>query len=147
MRAVIQRVKQAQVCVNNDEEVGHINQGLVVFLGVAPQDQTEQIVKLVHKLVHLRIFTDNQGKMNLDLTQIQGSVLAISQFTLYGEMNRGNRPSFTGAAKFEQAHDLYHRFLQELDKQQVPYSSGRFGADMTITAVNDGPVTLIWEDE
>lgn len=143
MRALIQRVQEAQVTVA-DQVIGRIQQGLLIFLGIAPTDQQEQASALAQKIAKLRIFPDEQGQMNLSVDQVKGGLLIISQFTLYGDCEKGNRPSFTGAAKPEWAEPLYEFFIACL-KTACPdrqVQTGKFGADMRVHLVNWGPVTL-----
>lgn len=144
MRAVLQRVRRAQVWIDN-AVVGAIEQGLVLLLGVAPEDSPEGVRWLAEKVVHLRIFADELGKMNRSLLDIGGGVLVVSQFTLFGDCRKGRRPSFIGAAPPEVAIPLYEQFLDALRGYGVPVASGRFAADMQVELVNDGPVTLILE--
>ncbi len=143
MRALIQRVEEAHVTVA-EERVGGIGSGLLIFLGIAPSDQQEQAMTLAQKIVKLRIFPDEQGQMNLSVDQVQGGLLVISQFTLYGDCEKGNRPSFTGAAKPEWAEPLYTYFIACLRAlcPDRPVQTGIFGADMRVHLVNWGPVTL-----
>jgi D-aminoacyl-tRNA deacylase len=142
MRAVLQRVSRARVVVA-DEVTGAIEQGLLVLLGVAGNDTREQAVWLADKVVHLRIFNDSDGKMNLSLLDVGGACLIVSQFTLYGDARKGRRPSFIDAAGPPVAIPLYEAFLASVKAHGVPVATGRFGADMQVELVNDGPVTLI----
>jgi D-tyrosyl-tRNA(Tyr) deacylase len=142
MRAVLQRVRRARVVVA-EEVVGAIEHGLLVLLGVAPTDTAEQARWLADKVVGLRIFNDEAGKMNLGLDAVGGSVLVVSQFTLYGDARKGRRPSFIGAAGPEIAVPLYKAFIDAVRSLGVPVATGRFGANMQVELVNDGPVTLI----
>lgn len=143
MRAVIQRVRHASVSVD-DRVVGSIDEGLLVLLGVAPDDGPEQIRWMASKLAGLRIFKDEQGLMNRSLLDIGGSALVVSQFTLYGDTRKGRRPSFVGAAPPERAEPLYEQFCEALRAQGVGrVERGIFGADMQVQLLNDGPVTLI----
>ncbi len=142
MRAVIQRVTEARVIVDGDT-VGAIGRGLLVLLGVAPGDSAEQASWLAEKLSGLRVFADADGKMNLAVTDVGGAVLVVSQFTLYGDCRKGRRPSFVDAAAPEIAEPLYEAFVRETRSFGVPVATGRFGADMRVELVNDGPVTLI----
>jgi D-tyrosyl-tRNA(Tyr) deacylase len=144
MRAVVQRVRRASVTIG-DEVVGRIDRGLVVLLGVARGDTPARAKWLAEKVVGLRVFEDAEGKMNLALADVGGSVLAVSQFTLYGDCSKGRRPSFVEAAPPEEAIPLYERFVDGLKLQGVPVATGRFGADMQVELVNDGPVTLVLE--
>lgn len=142
MRAVIQRVSQALVTVGN-EVVGEIGPGLLVLLGVTHADTAEQAKWLADKIAGLRIFNDADGKMNRSVTDVGGSVLVVSQFTLYGDCQKGRRPSFVDAAPPETAVPLYEEFVNAVRALGVPTATGRFGAMMEVALVNDGPVTLI----
>lgn len=144
MRAVIQRVAHAELSVGG-KPVSAIGQGLAVYLGIAPQDGEPNAVAMAKKLAALRIFSDEEGKMNRSVRDVGGEVLLISQFTLYGDCSHGNRPSFIGAARPETAQPLYHRTAELLAQQGVPVRLGVFGADMHIEQGNDGPVTIIYE--
>jgi len=142
MRAVLQRVRRARVVVG-DEVVGAIERGLLVLLGVAPDDTPEAASKLADKIAGLRIFADAEDKMNLSVADVDGAVLVVSQFTLYGDCRKGRRPSFIDAAPPELAIPLYDAFINAVKAQGVPVATGRFGAMMQVELVNDGPVTLI----
>jgi D-tyrosyl-tRNA(Tyr) deacylase len=142
MRAVVQRVSRARVVVA-DEIVGEIGRGLLVLLGIAPSDTRGNVSWMAEKIAGLRIFRDAEGKMNLSVQDVVGSVLVVSQFTLYGDCSKGKRPSFIDAAKPEIAIPLYESFLDALRALGVPVAAGKFGADMSVELVNDGPVTLI----
>ncbi|MFU8792812.1 MAG: D-aminoacyl-tRNA deacylase [Acholeplasmataceae bacterium] len=143
MRAVIQRVKHATVEVDQ-KTVGMIHHGLLVYLGIGVNDTLDMIPKMAEKLLNLRVFEDQAGKMNLSVEDHKGSLMIISQFTLYGNATKGNRPSFTEAMPLKDAEDLYQSMLKYLgDKIHVAH--GVFGAHMTIHQVNDGPVTIIYE--
>ena len=144
MKLIIQRVTHASVTVDNNI-VGKIGQGFLVLLGVGPEDTKETAYYLVQKLIKLRIFEDENGKMNLSLKDINGELLIVSQFTLYADCTGGNRPSFVNAAKPEKANELYEYFIQECKKQNVNVEHGIFGADMKVELLNDGPVTIILE--
>jgi D-tyrosyl-tRNA(Tyr) deacylase len=139
MRALVQRVQEASVTVDG-ERVAGIGPGMLVLLGVKREDTPEQADKLAAKLRALRIFDDDEGRMNLSVEQTGGDVLVVSQFTLYGDARKGNRPSYVAAARPEQAEPLYERFCARLDAQR-----GVFGAMMEVELVNDGPVTLLLE--
>lgn len=143
MKCLIQRVKEANVSIEGSI-VGQIEQGLVVFLGITHTDTHEMIPHFVRKLTEMRIFSDSDEKMNLSLQDIKGSILLISQFTLYGDASKGRRPSFIKAARPEHAEPIYNAFLSQLSTQ-VPTASGQFGADMQVSILNDGPVTLLLE--
>jgi D-tyrosyl-tRNA(Tyr) deacylase len=142
MRAVLQRVQRARVLIQ-DEVAGAIGCGLVVLLGVAPDDTPEQARWLADKIVGLRIFADDEGKMNKSVQDVGGAVLVVSQFTLFGDCRKGRRPSFIGAAGPEVAVPLYEAFKDAVKSHGVTVQSGRFAADMQVELVNDGPVTLI----
>ena len=146
MRLVIQRVKHADVSVN-DKIVSKINQGFLVLLGVKSTDTSKDADYLVKKLVNLRIFEDKNGKMNLPLKSVNGELLIVSQFTLYGNCKEGNRPSFTDSAKPDIALPLYEYFIAECKKQIPIVETGVFGADMKVNLLNDGPVTIIIDSE
>ena len=144
MKILIQRVTQASVVVD-DKAVGTIGAGVVVFVGVTHSDTVAQVAWLANKLIHLRLFEDPSGKMNQSLLDKQGSALIISQFTLYADCNDGRRPSFIGAASPDMAKGLYEQFIVEVRKNGIPVETGIFGADMKVSLVNDGPVTLMLE--
>jgi len=144
MRAVLQRVSRAKVSVAG-ETIGEIGRGLLVLLGVAPTDTDEKARWLSEKIVGLRIFGDDEGKMNRDVVEIGGGILVVSQFTLYGDARKGRRPSFIAAAPPAIAIPLYEHFVNGIRALGVPTATGRFGADMQVELVNDGPVTLILE--
>ena len=141
MKVVIQRVKEAQVTID-DVLVGDISQGLLLLVGVGPDDEQEDLDYAVRKITNMRIFSDDMGKMNLSVQDIKGSILSVSQFTLFAETKKGNRPAFTGAAKPDKAEKMYLDFNEVL-AQFVPVETGVFGADMQVSLVNDGPVTII----
>ena len=142
MRAVVQRVKRASVTIDG-EVAGEIGVGLMVLLGVTYSDKEEQANWLAEKIVGLRIFADDEGKMNRDVTEAGGAVLVVSQFTLYGDCKKGRRPSFVDAAAPPIAIPLYEAFVNGIKRLGVPVATGRFGADMQVELVNDGPVTLL----
>ena len=142
MRAVVQRVSRARVEVDG-ETVGAVERGLLVLLGVQTPDTERDADYLAAKVVTLRIFNDAQGKMNRDVQDVQGGVLVVSQFTLYGDTRKGRRPSFVQAAPPEQAERLYEYFLEATARHGVPVAHGIFGAHMRVRLVNDGPVTLL----
>lgn len=144
MRALIQRVKRASVTVNS-EVTGKINNGLLIFLGVGEDDTEKQVQYLVEKCTGLRIFTDEQDKMNLSVKDINGEILVVSQFTLFGDCKKGKRPSFVRAARPETAIPLYESFIAHCKNTGLNVQTGEFGADMQIELINDGPVT-IWLD-
>jgi D-tyrosyl-tRNA(Tyr) deacylase len=142
MRAVVQRVSRAKVDIES-QTVGEVGRGLLVLLGVTHDDTTEDARWLAEKIVGLRIFPDADGKMNRDVMEAGGGVLVVSQFTLFGDCRKGRRPSFVAAAPPPIAVPLYEAFLQAVQSLGVPTAAGRFGADMQVELVNDGPVTLI----
>ena len=144
MRAVLTRVKSASVTIDG-QVVGKIGQGFLILLGVGPEDTLEHCRYLAQKALGLRIFEDENGKMNLGLDQIGGEVLVVSQFTLYGNCRKGRRPSFTDAAPPQLGNELYEAFLEECKALGYPPQHGQFGADMKVESINDGPVTL-WLD-
>lgn len=145
MRALLQRVTWAQVVVAG-EVIGRIEEGLLVLLGIGPEDGMEEIEKLGRKILQLRIFHDDMGKMNRSVTDIGGGLLVVSQFTLHADTRKGNRPSFTEAAPPELAHRLYEAFVAFLQNEYAgPVATGRFGAEMHVSLLNHGPVT-IWLD-
>lgn len=147
MKLVVQRVKNANVVVEN-QTIGEIGQGFMVLLGVAPTDTKEIADFLVQKLIHLRVFEDENEKMNLSIQDIDGELLIVSQFTLYANCNHGNRPSFTEAAKPDLANELYEYFVEQCQKENIKkVATGEFGADMQVSLQNDGPVTIILEKE
>lgn len=142
MRAVVTRVKSASVAIAG-EIVGQIGQGFLILLGVAPDDTDAQCKKLADKALGLRVFCDENGKMNRSLADVGGQVLVVSQFTLYADCKKGKRPSFTGAAVPEIAIPLYEQFLDECRARGFEPQHGRFGADMLVASENDGPVTIL----
>lgn len=144
MRACIQRVSAASVVVDG-EVTGQIGPGLLVLLGVASEDTDAELVWLADKIVGLRIFEDDEGKMNRSLAEVAGAMLVVSQFTLYGDCRKGRRPSFIAAAPPEQAEAMYERFVARVAGQGIRTATGRFRAHMDVQLVNDGPVT-IWID-
>lgn len=147
MKLVVQRVKNANVVIEN-KTVGEIKQGFMVLLGVAPTDTKEIADFLVQKLIKLRVFEDENQKMNLSIQDIDGELLIVSQFTLYADCNHGNRPSFIGAAAPDMANELYQYFVEQCKKQNIKkVATGEFGADMQVSLQNDGPVTIILEKD
>ena len=146
MRAVLTRVKSASVTIDG-EVVGKIGQGFLILLGVGPEDTEQKCRYLAEKALGLRVFEDENGKMNLGLADVGGSVLVVSQFTLYGNCRKGRRPSFVEAANPELGNRLYERFLQDCADLGFAPQHGRFGADMQVASVNDGPVTLILDTD
>jgi len=146
MRAVLTRVRSASVTIGG-EVVGQIGKGFLILLGVGPEDDETHCKYLAEKALGLRIFEDENGKMNLGLADVEGQVLVVSQFTLYGNCRKGRRPSFTEAAGPELGNLLYEAFLTECEKLGYPPQHGQFGADMQVESVNDGPVTLILDSQ
>jgi D-tyrosyl-tRNA(Tyr) deacylase len=142
MRAVVQRVTQAAVSVNG-VETGRIGRGLLIYLGVGAADKQADLTYLVHKAAGLRIFADDNGHMNRSVTDVGGSALVISQFTLFGDVRRGKRPSFTDAMEPISANQMYEAFVTGLKSCGVPCAQGVFGAMMAVQSVNDGPVTIL----
>ncbi len=142
MRAVVQRVSRASVLVAG-EVVGRISRGYLVLLGIAEDDTLDDLDYLVQKIVGLRVFEDSDGKMNLALGDVGGGVLAVSQFTLYGDCRKGRRPSFIAAARPERARELYAGFVHEIRARGIVCETGTFQAHMDVELVNDGPVTLL----
>lgn len=144
MRALIQRVKRGSVEVDG-QVIGSIGRGLVVLLGVSRGDDESDADYLARRVAHLRIFSDEHGRMNLSVTETGGDVLAVSQFTLYADTSRGRRPGFSEAAPPEQAESLYERFVSALEGHGLTVKTGRFQASMTVEILNDGPVTMMLE--
>ncbi|WP_269796974.1 D-aminoacyl-tRNA deacylase [Streptococcus sp. SM5] len=141
MKIIVQRVKQAQVSIEG-QVYSQIKQGLLLLVGVGPEDQLEDLDYAVRKLINMRIFSDAEGKMNLSVKDIEGEILSISQFTLFADTKKGNRPAFTAAAQPGMAEAFYQDLNRELAKE-VPVETGVFGADMQVELINDGPVTII----
>lgn len=144
MKFVIQRVSSANISVDN-KIVGTIDSGFLVLIGITHTDNHEIADALVKKLLNLRVFTDEQGKMNLSLKDVNGSLLLVSQFTLYADCTHGNRPSFTNAAKPDYANDLYEYIIDKCKNESINVQTGIFGAKMDINLINDGPVTIIFD--
>lgn len=142
MRVVLQRAKNARVIVN-EEVIGEIDHGLVLLVGITHDDTIDDLKYMVNKLINLRIFEDDGGKMNLSLKEVSGSILSISQFTLYGDTRKGRRPNFMQAARPEQAMELYESFNQLIRDEGIHVETGEFGAMMQVELTNDGPVTLM----
>ncbi len=142
MRAVVERVTNASVTVDG-REIGSIGRGLLVYLGVGENDEDKDIAYLASKVAGLRIFQDEKDAMNRSVVDIGGSVLVISQFTLFGDVRRGRRPSFTQAMAPKKAEQMYERFQEHLESLDIPLAKGQFGAMMKIHATNDGPVTIL----
>lgn len=141
MRVVVQRSKEASVSFN--DTINSIDKGLVVLLGMTNNDTIDDIKYLVKKIVNLRIFEDSDNKMNYSVKDINGSILLVSQFTLYASCKDGNRPSFTNALNYEESNKLYELFKTELKETGINFKTGEFGADMKVSLINDGPVTII----
>ncbi|EMY81712.1 D-tyrosyl-tRNA(Tyr) deacylase Dtd [Psychroflexus gondwanensis ACAM 44] len=147
MKIVVQRVKEASVEIGN-EISGTINTGLLIFLGIENEDGQEDINLLVKKIINLRVFPDDEDKMNLSLKDIEGELLVVSQFTLHASLKKGNRPSFTKSAKPELAQKLYDDFLETLQNETITkIQTGRFGANMQVSLINDGPLTFILDSK
>ena len=144
MKIVVQRVKNAKVEVEN-KLVGEIKKGFLVLLGITHTDTKENADYLVKKICNLRVFSDENDKMNLGIKDMNGELLIVSQFTLYADCTKGNRPAFIEAAKPEQAEELYEYFCSECEKNNIKVEKGIFGADMQVSLLNDGPVTIIIE--
>lgn len=145
MKVIIQRVKQAEVKINN-KTGGKINNGLLLFVGFHKSDKEKDIEKLVNKIINLRIFSDNFDKINLSLKDIEGEILAISQFTLYSKID-GRRPSFTDALEYNAAKKLYNLFVEKLKEYDFKVEQGVFGEDMQVSLINDGPFTIILDSK
>jgi D-tyrosyl-tRNA(Tyr) deacylase len=145
MRAIIQRVSSCSNTINN-EIVSEIKQGLLILLGIEHNDDALDAEWLVNKIVSMRIFSDDEGKMNLSIQDVQGEAMIVSQFTLHASTKKGNRPSFIKAARPEQAIPLYEKFIEKM-KLSVKVATGEFGGDMKIALVNDGPVTIVMDSK
>ena len=146
MRAILTRVKSASVTIDGNV-VGKIGKGFLILLGVGPEDTERECRALAEKALGLRIFEDENGKMNLGLEAVGGEVMVVSQFTLYGNCRKGRRPSFTEAAGPELGNTMYERFLAICEELGYPPQHGRFGADMKVESLNDGPITLILDTD
>ena len=146
MKIVAQRVSRASVAIEG-RVAGAIGAGLCILVGIAPADTDREVAWMAEKIANLRIFGDDAGKMNRSLAEIGGSVLAVSQFTLYADCRKGRRPSFTGAAGPELGETLYERFVEKLRDMGIVVETGVFGAEMTVEIVNEGPVTMILDSE
>ncbi|MCI6087963.1 MAG: D-aminoacyl-tRNA deacylase [Absicoccus porci] len=146
MRVVVQRVSHAS-CTIDGQVTGSIQQGFLILVGFAPDDTQTIVDKIIHKIINLRVFEDENGKMNLSMQTIGGAILSISQFTLYANCKKGNRPSFVKAAKPDLAIPLYDYFNQAMQAQGIHVETGVFGANMKIDLCNDGPVTIVLDSE
>ena len=144
MRAVVQRVSSSKVTVDG-EVTGEINKGLLVLLGVTHEDTSKDVDYIIDKVLNLRIFEDENEKMNLSLKDVGGELLVVSQFTLYGDCRKGRRPSFSSAARPEVATKLYEEFIEKARKEGIVTQTGRFGTHMMVDLTNDGPVTILLE--
>ncbi len=143
MRAVIQRVSEAEVKIPNENYSASIGLGFLILLGIEEKDEEEDLQWLLKKIINLRVFSDPDGRMNLALKDVDGQAMVVSQFTLHASTKKGNRPSFIKAAKQEKAKDYYERFINNLRLANVETKTGIFAADMKVSLVNDGPVTII----
>ena len=146
MRAVIQRVKRAKVIVENNV-IGEIENGFMVLLGVGKDDSEKDIIYLKEKIVNLRIFNDEDGRMNRSIIDVKGEILIVSQFTLYADVRKGKRPGFSDAADPKTANELYEKFIFEMRETGIKIETGKFGADMDVDFVNWGPVTLLLDSK
>lgn len=145
MRAVVTRVKEASVSIDG-KVTGQIGQGFLVLLGIAPEDTEDRAVYLADRVCGVRVFEDENGKMNLNLEKVDGELLVVSQFTLFADL-KSRRPGFSGAAKPDLAIPLYEKFMEECEMRGFHVEHGEFGADMQVASVNDGPVTLLFDTE
>ncbi len=146
MRGVVQRVKRAHVSVD-EKIIGQIDYGIVLLLGVEENDDEKDLEYMTDKVVNLRIFEDDEGKMNKSLLDVSGSILVVSQFTLHGDARKGRRPSFITAARPEKAIPLYEKFIQNMRNQGIKTETGKFGAYMEVMILNDGPVTILLDSK
>lgn len=146
MRAVVQRVTESSVEVNN-RVIGKIGQGLLVLLGISSEDTEKDSEYILRKILGLRVFNDQEGNMNLSVSDISGELLLVSQFTLYGDARKGNRPSYIRAAKSDSSKIIYDSFIKKLEASGVKFETGKFGADMNVSIKNDGPVTILLDSE
>ncbi len=146
MRAVVQRVNSSKVTVQN-RIAAQIGKGINVLIGITHEDTEKDVLYILDKIVNLRIFEDKEGKMNLSVKDIGGSILAVSQFTLYGDVRKGKRPSFTQAAEYQKAEKLYEAFILKAKETGLDVQSGIYGADMCVEIHNDGPVTILIDSE
>ena len=142
MRVVVQRCTSANIVIDNKEKRS-IEEGFVVYLGLTHNDDIKDINYIIKKITNLRIFEDENEKMNLSIKDIKGSIMLVSQFTLYANTKKGNRPSFEKSMKFEDAKELYNTFIEEFKKQDINFVTGEFGSYMKVSYTNDGPVTII----
>ena len=146
MRAVVQRSYEASVKVD-DKTIGEIDWGMVVLLGVKDNDTEEDLKYILRKVLNLRVFDDENGVMNKSILDVGGSILLISQFTLYGDVRKGNRPSYSNAAGFEEGKALYEKMIEEIEKSDIKVETGSYGADMKVSLINNGPVTILLDSE
>jgi D-aminoacyl-tRNA deacylase len=146
MRVILQRVKKASVTVDN-KKLSEIGLGYLLLVGIKDTDSTDDIEYLVRKITNLRIFSDENGKINLNLSSVGGEILSVSQFTLYADTKKGNRPSFVGAGSPDYAAKIYNKFNLSLEKAGNRVLTGKFGADMQVQLQNDGPCTIIFDTE
>lgn len=146
MRFVIQRVKESSVVIN-DQTVGAIKKGFLVLIGISDEDNEEIADKMIKKMIGLRIFEDHEGKTNLSLNDVDGELLLVSQFTLYADCKKGNRPSFIRAGKPDRAKELYHYIINRCREQISVVETGEFGADMKVSLLNDGPFTILLDSD
>lgn len=146
MRIVVQRVSQAAV-ETEGEIIGRIGRGLLILVGIGPEDSEADIEYMADKILNLRVFSNEQGKMNLSVRDINGSMLAVSQFTLYGDCRKGRRPGYSRAAEPTKALDFYQKFVRQLSESGLKVEQGKFQADMQVSLINDGPVTLLLDSE
>ena len=142
MKAVIQRVQQAMVTIN-EQPLSTINHGLLIFIGITHSDNKRDVIKLADKIIKLRIFNDHHKKMNLSVQDIDGEIMIVSQFTLYGNCIKGNRPSFKNSSSSEHAKKIYNEFVNYIHNKTTKVQTGQFGANMQVSLVNDGPATFI----
>lgn len=142
MRAVVQRVSEASVVVES-QQIAQIKKGLLVLVAVKADDTEKDMDYIIHKMLGLRIFEDQEGKMNLSVKDVEGEVLIVPNFTLYGNVTKGMRPSFIASGSVQEANHKYNLFIEKLSKQEVPFRTGTFQADMKVSLLNDGPVTIL----
>jgi D-tyrosyl-tRNA(Tyr) deacylase len=146
MKVVVQKVKESSVKVD-EKIIGQINEGLMLLVGFTETDNREIIDKMIDKIINLRIFVDNNNKMNLSLLDVKGSILSISQFTLYANCKKGRRPSFVDALSGEKASPLYDYFNEKIKERGIHIETGLFGADMKVSLINDGPITIVLDSD